>query len=211
MSGKQDPKPTEVSARKKGDAQAQPTKAVPSVAFQLVPIGQVKANPKNPRVLRDEKFLKLKQSITDFPDMLNYRAIVAVTDADGKYMALGGNMRLRALQDLGAKEVPIMLADHWTVEQRDRFTIADNVGFGEWDWDQLANEWDAGELADWGLDTPGAQDFSDKNKEIDTDGFADEVTITLKYSEADHAKVREALAKVAATPEQAVWKLLKFT
>lgn len=207
MSKKQDPKGKAVSTR---DDQAQPTKPTLSVAFQLVPIGQVKANPKNPRVLRDEKFLKLKASITEFPDMLNYRAIVAVTDTDGKYMALGGNMRLRALQELGAKEVPIMLADHWTAEQRDRFTIADNVGFGEWDWDQLANEWDAGELADWGLDFPGAQDFSDKNQEIDTDGFADEVTITLKYSEADHAKVREALAKVAATPEQAVWKLLKL-
>jgi hypothetical protein len=151
MSGKQDPKEAEVSARKKGDIQAQPTKATTSVAFQLVPIGQVKANPKNPRVLRDEKFLKLKASLNDFPDMLNYRAIVAVTDTDGKYMALGGNMRLRALQELVAKEVPIMLADHWTAEQRDRFTIADNVGFGEWDWDQLANEWDIGKLEEWGL------------------------------------------------------------
>jgi len=175
-----------------------------------VPIGKLKANPTNPRVLRDEKFLKLKASIQSFPDMLNYRSIVAVTDTDGKLMVLGGNMRLRALQDLGIKDVPVLLADHWTEEQRREFIIKDNVGFGEWDWDQLANEWDAGELADWGLDFPGAQDFSDKNKEIDTDGFADEVSITLKYSEADHAKVREALSKTAATPEQAVWKLLKL-
>ena len=178
--------------------------------IQLYPIGQLKANPTNPRVLRDEKFLKLKNSITEFPDMLNYRAIVAVTDTDGKLMVLGGNMRLRALQDLGIKEVPVMLADHWTEEQRREFIIKDNVGFGEWDWDQLANEWDGGELAHWGLDLPIGQDFSDANKEIDTDGFADEVTISLKYSEADHAKVREALSKIAATPEQAVWKLLKL-
>ena len=175
-----------------------------------VAITKLKANPTNPRVLRDEKFIKLKASIEGFPDMLNKRPIVAVTDTDGKLMVLGGNMRLRACMDLKMKEVPVILADEWTEEQRREFIIKDNVGFGEWDWDQLANEWDAGELADWGLDFPGAQDFSDKNKEIDTDGFADEVTITLKYSEVDHAKVREALSKTAATPEQAVWKLLNL-
>lgn len=186
------------------------TETLETVEVQLVPISQVKANPRNPRVLRDEKFLKLKKSITDFPDMLNYRAIVAVTDTDGKYMVLGGNMRLRALQDLGIKEVPVMLADHWTAEQREEFVIKDNVGFGEWDWDQLANEWDAKDLADWGLDLPLGQDFSDKNKEIDTDGFADESIIKLTYSLEDCEKVREALSKVAATPEQAVWKLLNL-
>ena len=109
-----------------------------------MPLAQIKANPSNPRVLRDEKFAKLKKSIQDFPDMLNYRSIVAVTDTDGKYMVLGGNMRLRAMQDLGIKTAPVMLADHWTEEQRREFIIKDNVGFGEWDWDQLANEWDAG-------------------------------------------------------------------
>jgi len=119
-----------------------------------LPLSKLKANPSNPRVLRDEKFAKLKQSITDFPDMLNYRAIVAVTDTDGKYMVLGGNMRLRALQDLKMKEAPVMLADHWTEEQRREFIIKDNVGFGEWDWDQLANEWDSDQLQDWGLDLP---------------------------------------------------------
>ncbi len=175
------------------------------------PISKLKANPSNPRILRDERFAKLKKSITEFPDMLNKRPIVAVTDKDGKLMVLGGNMRLRACQDLGLKTVPVVLADEWTEEQRRRFIIADNIGFGEWDFDSLANEWDAVELADWGLDLPLGQDFSDKNREIDTDGFADEVTITLKYSEADHAEVREALSKVAATPEQAVWKLLNLT
>lgn len=175
-----------------------------------VSIGKLKPNPTNPRVLRDDKFLRLKQSLQDFPDMLNKRPIVAVTDTDGKFMVLGGNMRLRACQDLKMKEVPVILADEWTEEQRREFIIKDNVGFGEWDWDQLANEWDADQLAEWGLDLPLGQDFSEANKEIDTDGFADEVTISLKYSEADHAKVREALSKIAATPEQAVWKLLKL-
>ena len=120
----------------------------------LVKIAKLKANPSNPRTLRDEKFLKLKKSIEDFPDMLNKRPIIAVTDTDGKLMVLGGNMRLRACQDLGLKEVPVMLADEWTEEQRREFIIKDNVGFGEWDWSALANEWDAGELSDWGLDLP---------------------------------------------------------
>ena len=125
----------------------------------VVPLSSIKPNPSNPRTLRDEKFLKLRKSLEDFPDMLNYRAIVAVTDTDGKYMVLGGNMCLRALQDLKVKDVPVMLADHWTEEQRREFIIKDNVGFGEWDWDQLANEWDAVELADWGLDIPKVPDF----------------------------------------------------
>ena len=179
--------------------------------MDLIKINKLKSNPTNPRVLRDEKFAKLKQSLTDFPDMLNKRPIVAVTDTDGKFMVLGGNMRLRACIDLKMKEVPVIIADEWTEEQRREFIIKDNVGFGEWDLEQLANEWDAGQLAEWGLDLPIGQDFSDKNKEIDTDGFADEVTITLKYSESDHAEVREALSKIAATPEQAVWKLLNLT
>jgi DNA modification methylase len=135
--------------------------------IQLVPIGSLKANPTNPRVLRDEKFIKLKNSIQSFPDMLNYRSVVAVTDTDGKLMVLGGNMRLRAMQDLGIKEVPVMIADHWTEEQRREFIIKDNVGFGEWDWDGLANEWDAGQLAEWGLDLP--VDFGAETNEGLTD------------------------------------------
>lgn len=118
------------------------------------PIYNLKPNPANPRVIRDEKFEKLKNSIRDFPDMLNKRPIVAVTDTDGKLMVLGGNMRLRACQDLKMKEVPVILADEWTEDQRREFIIKDNVGFGEWDWDQLANEWDAASLAEWGLDLP---------------------------------------------------------
>ena len=119
-----------------------------------IPIGRLRANPNNPRVLRDEKFAKLKESLADFPDMLNKRPIVAVTDTDGKFMVLGGNMRLRALQDLKVKEVPVILADEWAEEQRREFIIKDNVGYGEWNWDQLANEWDADELSDWGMDLP---------------------------------------------------------
>ena len=119
-----------------------------------VPLSRLKPNPSNPRIMRDDRFAKLKKSITEFPDMLNKRPIVAVTDKDGKLMVLGGNMRLRACQDLKMKTVPVVLADDWTEEQRRRFIIADNVGFGEHDWEMLANEWDAEELTEWGIDLP---------------------------------------------------------
>ena len=86
--------------------------------------------------------------------MLEKRPLVCFTDTDGKFVVLGGNMRLKALSDIGAKEVPIILADDWTEEQKARFLISDNVGFGEWDWDALANEWDAQQLEEWGLELP---------------------------------------------------------
>jgi hypothetical protein len=113
---------------------------------------EIKANSKNPRIIKDDKFKKLVQSIREFPEMLEKRPLVCFTDIDGKYVVLGGNMRLKAAQEVGLKELPIVLADDWTQEQRDEFLIKDNVGFGEWDWDQLANEWDSDKLTDWGMD-----------------------------------------------------------
>jgi hypothetical protein len=122
--------------------------------MEKVKISAIKANSKNPRVIKDDKFKKLVKSIQDFPEMLEKRPLVCFTDADGKYVVLGGNMRLKAAQEVGLKELPIVLADDWTQEQRDEFLIKDNVGFGEWDWDQLANEWDSDKLDEWGLDVP---------------------------------------------------------
>jgi DNA modification methylase len=121
--------------------------------MQWVKLTQVRPNPNNPRVIRDEKFAKLKQSIIDFPEMLEKRPLVCYTEGE-HYIVLGGNMRLKALSDIGAKEIPIILADEWTEEQRAQFLIKDNVGFGEWDWNALANEWDADKLTEWGLDLP---------------------------------------------------------
>jgi len=117
-------------------------------------ISEIKANPKNPRIIRDEKFAKLVQSIKDFPQMLQKRPLVSFTDTDGKFVVLGGNMRLKAAKEAGMKTLPIILADDWTEEQKAEFLIKDNVGFGEWDWEQLANEWDSEKLDDWGLDVP---------------------------------------------------------
>ena len=203
MGKKQDPRTKGVSTR---DVQEQTTNATPSVGFQLVAIGKMKANPSNPRVLRDDRFAKLKKSITEFPDMLNKRPIVAVTDKDGKLMVLGGNMRLRACQDLGLKTVPVVLADDWTEEQRRRFIIADNVGFGEHDWDMLANEWDAVELADWGLELPGFD-----VAEIDAPALSDadkpefqQMTVTLHDSQAETVKAAMERAKDSGGAESDV-------
>jgi hypothetical protein len=123
--------------------------------MKSVKITEVKPNPKNPRIIKDDKFRKLVKSIQEFPDMLNKRPLIVFTDTDGKFVVLGGNMRLKACKEIGLKEIPIILADEWTEEQKAEFLIKDNVGFGEWDWDQIANEWDAEKLDDWGLDLPG--------------------------------------------------------
>lgn len=122
--------------------------------MKTVKITEVKPNPKNPRIIKDDKFRKLVKSIQEFPDMLNKRPLIVFTDTDGKYVVLGGNMRLKACKEVGLKEIPIIVADEWTEEQKNEFLIKDNVGFGEWDWDSLANEWDVEKLEDWGLDLP---------------------------------------------------------
>ena len=115
---------------------------------QKVKISQVKRNPENPRLIKDNKFHKLVKSIKEFPEMLEIRPIVVNDDM----VVLGGNMRLKACQEAGLKEVHIIKADKLTVKKQREFIVKDNVGFGEWDWDMLANEWDNAELNDWGLD-----------------------------------------------------------
>jgi uncharacterized phage-like protein YoqJ len=129
----------------------------------IVSIDQIKPNPKNPRVIKDDKFLKLKKSIEDFPDMLNKRPLIAFTDKDNKYVVLGGNMRLKASKELGLKELPIILADDWTEEQKAEFLIKDNVGFGDWDWSVLTTEWNVENLSEWGLDVPNFVDDLSNN------------------------------------------------
>ena len=97
-------------------------------------------NPNNPRTINADKFAKLKRSLIEFPEILTARPLVCVTSDFGGYTILGGNMRYKALCDIGAAEVPIILADEWTIKQRDEFLIKDNVSFGEWNWDELPNE-----------------------------------------------------------------------
>lgn len=175
-----------------------------------VKISQLKSNPKNPRVIRDDKFEKLKKSLQDFPDMLEKRPLVVFTDKDGKYVVLGGNMRLKAAKEIGMKELPVIVADEWTEEQKAEFLIKDNVGFGEWNHEELANEWDMFSLQEWGLDLPVNVDvnYSEKNKEIDIDALDEQMTIKLNYTSDEYWIVKEQLSKIASTAEQAVWKLL---
>jgi DNA modification methylase len=133
---------------------------------EKVKISEVKTNPKNPRFIKDDKFKKLVKSIQEFPQMLELRPIVV----DENNIVLGGNMRLKACIEVGLKEVYIVKAEDLTEEQKDEFIVKDNVGFGEWDWDMLANEWDADKLEDWGLDLP--VDLSVTELEAEEDDFS---------------------------------------
>ena len=133
--------------------------------IKKVKITEVISNPNNPRLIKDDKFKKLVKSIQDFPDMLNVRPIVVNKDM----VVLGGNMRLKAIKEAGIKEINVDIVD-WNEQQQKEFIVKDNVGYGEWDWNDLANNWDAEELTDWGLDIPifkeheELKDLSDKLK-----------------------------------------------
>lgn len=118
--------------------------------IEKVKIDSIKTNEKNPRLLKDEKFKKLLNSIKEFPEMLEIRPIVI----DEQGVILGGNMRYQACKKLKHKEVHIIRAEHLTEKQKERFIISDNVGFGEWDWEILANEWNQEDLDHWGLEFP---------------------------------------------------------
>lgn len=116
----------------------------------LAPLSKLKPNLNNPRVLKDQKFKQLVKSLEALPSMLDVRPIVV----DENWTVLGGNMRLRALQELKVAKVPVTQVTDWTEDQKKEFIIKDNLAFGEWDWDVLANEWDQQDLTDWGLDIP---------------------------------------------------------
>ena len=158
-------------------------------------LSEIKTNPNNPRILKDEKFKKLCQSITDFPKMMKLRPIII----DSDNMILGGNMRFKALKELKYKEVPdewIKSANELTEDEKRRFIVADNVGFGEWDYDLLANEWNSEELEEWGLDLPVYDNInlpSDEQKEPDVfDGFI----VVLKINNETFPFVKEKLENI---------------
>jgi DNA modification methylase len=128
------------------------------------PINKIKSNPNNPRVIKDDKFKKLVQSLKDLPEMAQVRPIVVNQDM----IVLGGNMRLKAMKEAGWKEAPVAIVD-WDEDKQRQFIIKDNVGFGEWDWDMLANEWDAESLGEWGLDVPQMNETEIEAEEDDFD------------------------------------------
>ena len=171
-------------------------------------INLIKPNPNNPRIIKDDKFKKLVQSIKDFPQMLELRPIVI----DENNIVLGGNMRLKACQELGLKDVPTIYAKDLTEEQKKEFIIKDNVGFGEWNWDDLANDWDSEQLTAWGLDVwqqAPEVDYSEKNKELDLNDFEDQkYTIKLEFTEDDYNLVKERLQELGQTPEKILYNAL---
>jgi hypothetical protein len=148
-----------------------------------VKISEVKSNPNNPRIIKDDKFQKLVKSIKEFPEMLNIRPIVVNADM----VVLGGNMRLKACKEAGLKEVAIIKAEDLTEDQQKQFIIKDNVGFGEWDWEGLANQWDEDKLAEWGLDIP-----------------AFNVSKDLDYSILDEADVSDQLSEMTSNVKKAI-------
>ena len=163
----------------------------------LTKISAIKRNPNNPRILKDDKFVKLTQSIKDFPQMLDIRPIVVNDDM----VVLGGNMRLKACKEAGLKEVPVIKVKDLTEEQQREFIIKDNVGFGEWDWDLLANEWDTALLDDWGLELGidlDSEDFGDDfNLEDGDKSPFQQITFTLADEQAE--RVKAILADVKQT------------
>lgn len=170
-------------------------------------LSEIKLNPRNPQKFKDLQ--GLINSVEQFPKMFKYRPIVVDTDGT----VLGGNKRLVVLQKLGFKEIPdswVRFADDLTEAEKKRFIVADNVGFGEWDFQILEEDYDSLDLAEWGLELPETFDYSDKNQEIDIDEMDTEMVIKLKYNDGDYQKVKEALSKIASSPEQAVFKLLRL-
>ena len=168
--------------------------------MQKVKINSIKTNPKNPRLIKDDKFKKLVKSIQEFPQMLELRPIVV----DENNIILGGNMRYKACIEAGLKEIFILKAEDLTEEQKDEFIVKDNVGFGEWDWDILANEWDTDKLQDWGLDLPIYFNDSD---ELGTDFNLPEgdkapfqqMTFTLADEQAE--QIKNAITDIKQTEE----------
>jgi hypothetical protein len=167
--------------------------------MQLYKIKDVKLNPSNPRIIKDDKFAKLVESLKEFPEMATIRPIVCNTDM----VILGGNMRFKAMQAAGWKEVPVEVV-HWPEDKQAEFVIKDNVSGGEWDWDMLANQWDAEKLEAWGLDLPGF----DANAEQFGEGFTlpdgdkapfQQMTFTLADEQAE--VIQNAISKMKATDE----------
>lgn len=161
-------------------------------------INEIKLNPNNPRLIKDDKFKKLVKSIQEFPEMLDIRPIVVNKDM----VILGGNMRFKACKEAGLKEIPVIIADNLTEEQEKEFLIKDNVSGGEWDWEILANEWNSDELEEWGLDvwTPAAEVDYSLLDDDDLDGQLEDMTNGVKKAiqiefEAEHYQEAYELVK----------------
>ena len=172
---------------------------------QKVKISVLNQNANNPRIIKDRKFEKLVASIKSFPQMLKIRPIVV----DENNVVLGGNMRLRACKEAGLKEVWIEKVLDFTEEQKNEFIIKDNVGFGEWEWDILANHHDEVLLKDWGMDVwqPTEENYGDFFEEKDEE-INDKQKIVLEYTQDEYEIIIDKLAQLGGTKENAIYNLL---
>jgi len=166
-----------------------------------VDINTIKENPHNPRTITEDKFRKLVKSLKEFPEMLEARPIVV----DKDNIVLGGNMRLKAAREAGLTEVPIYRSE-WSHDKSSEFVIKDNVGFGEWDWDLLANEWDSYPLAEWGLDVWSPEQDAEIGEfpelpEGDRLPYQ-RLTYSLHDQQVEVVKTAVQLARGALTPEE---------
>jgi hypothetical protein len=168
--------------------------------MEKVDIKQVRSNPDNPRVIKDYKFKKLVKSIKEFPQMLELRPIVV----NKEMIVLGGNMRLRACEAAGLKEVPVIFADNLTPEQEIEFVVKDNSSFGEWDWDVLANQWNTDNLKDWGLDIPKWEDTEDFDSDVVDTGDYD---FPEEAVEGSHVKMVQLFLNTQTEPLFKEWEL----
>lgn len=180
--------------------------------------GQIDGLPKNPRFIKDYKFQKLKKSLEESPEMLHLRELIVFPHGD-KFVIIGGNMRYRAAKELKFKELPCkILSKDTPVEKLKEYTIKDNNAFGEYDWDDVANEWDAELLTDWGTDLPNwdaaIQDYETadnlKNSELDVTEFDDKVKITFQFSQEEWSFVNSKLQKIDICKEKAILNLLNY-
>ncbi len=167
--------------------------------IQNLPINTVKANPNNPRIIKDDKFAKLVKSINEFPQMLKLRPIVVNDDM----VVLGGNMRLKACKEAGLKEIPIIKASELTEQQQKEFIVKDNVGYGEWDWSDLANNWDSDQLEEWGLDIPGFSDVEDlgENFSLPDGDKAPFQQMTFTLADEQAIQIKNAIDEIKGTEE----------
>ena len=174
---------------------------------QKIKITKINQNANNPRIIKDNKFKKLVKSIQEFPEMLRIRPIVV----DENNVVLGGNMRLRACKEAGLQEVWVEKIENFTEEQKDEFIVKDNVGFGDWDWDILANKWDNVKLGEWGMDVWQPEKDFDLNNffEEDTSEPKDEKKkIVLEYSDEDFEIITKKFNSLDGSKESIVWKSL---
>jgi len=162
-------------------------------------INELKSNVANPRIIKDHKFKKLVESIKEFPEMLELRPIVV----DENNVILGGNMRHKACIEAGLKEVPVKIAKGLTVEQKQEFIIKDNVGFGEWEWDMLANEWDSVLLNEYGLDVWKGDTVSieDVYEDVVDNPQNSLNKIVLEFNKEDYELVKQKIDKDGRSPE----------